>query len=49
MDEDDIQQDNALEIGVVNPEAVIINDDDGGVVIDFRPSSEEESSRLTQT
>ena len=43
MDEDDIQQDNALEIGVVNPEAVIINDDDGGVVIDFRPSSEEES------
>lgn len=43
MAEDDIQQDNALEIGVVNPEAVIINDDDGGVVIDFRPSSEEES------
>ena len=43
MDEDDIQQDNALRIGVVNPEAVIINDDDGGVVIDFRPSSEEES------
>ena len=43
MDEDDIQQDNALEIGVVNPEAVIINNDDGGVVIDFRPSSEEES------
>ena len=43
MDEDDIQQDNTLEIGVVNPEAVIINDEDGGVVVDFRPMSEEES------
>ncbi len=41
MQEDDIQQDNALEIGVVNPEAVIINDDDGGVVIDFTPMSAE--------
>tara|TARA_A100001388_G_scaffold124454_1_gene91932 strand:+ start:310 stop:2649 length:2340 start_codon:yes stop_codon:yes gene_type:complete len=41
MEEDNIQQDNALQIGVVNPEAVIINDDDGGVVIDFSPMSEE--------
>ena len=26
MEEDDIQQDNTLEIGVVNPDAVIINE-----------------------
>ena len=41
MEEDDIQQDNTLEIGVVNPDAVIINDEDGGVVVDFTPMSEE--------
>lgn len=29
-----------LELGVVNPEAIIINDDDGGVVIDFTPEDE---------
>ena len=42
LDEDDIQQDNALEIGVVDEAVIIRDDDDGDVVIDFRPSSEEE-------
>lgn len=36
-------QDEAAAIGIVNPEAVIIEDDDGSVVIDFNPMSSEES------
>jgi hypothetical protein len=36
-------QDEATTIGIVNPEAVIIEDDDGSVVIDFDPTSDEEN------
>lgn len=36
-------QDEAATIGIVNPEAVIIEDDDGSVVIDFNPTSDEQN------
>lgn len=43
MDEDEMTADG-LTVGVVNPEAVIIADeDDGGVIIDFAPSDVEEA------
>ena len=34
-------EEQSVSIGIVNPEAVMIEDDDGSVVIDFAPSSEE--------
>jgi hypothetical protein len=33
-------EEQSVSIGIVNPEAVMIEDDDGSVVIDFAPSSE---------
>lgn len=42
MDEDEMTE-GGLTIGVVNPEAVVIADeDDGGVVIDFNPGGDEQ-------
>lgn len=40
--EEELQED-ATSIGIVNPEAVIIEDDDGSVVIDFDPASDDEN------
>ena len=36
--------DQDLKIGILNPEAVTIEDDDGSVTIDFDPTSEAEAS-----
>ena len=32
---------NAVEVAIVNPDAVSINTEDGGVIIDFDPDAEE--------
>ena len=42
LDPDSNEQ--ALEISVVNPDAVSIGTEDGGVIIDFDPSKEEEEA-----
>ena len=34
-------EEQSVNIGVVNPEAMIIEDDDGSVVIDFQPGGDE--------
>ena len=43
MEEEDMPVEDGVSVGVLNPEAVVIADDDGSVVIDFEPGSEEES------
>jgi hypothetical protein len=45
MEEDEMAEaaEDTLQIGVLNPEAIIIDDDEGGVVIDFDPMSDEDN------
>jgi hypothetical protein len=42
MEEEEMTAEDGLSIGIVNPEAVVIEDDDGSVLIDFDPQSEGE-------
>lgn len=41
-----INMDESLNVGVLNPEAVMIEDDDGSVIVDFTPPEEQEEEQV---
>ena len=41
-----INMDESLNVGVLNPEAIMIEDDDGSVIVDFTPPEEQEEEQV---
>ena len=41
-----INMDESLNVGVLNPEAIMIEDDDGSVIVDFTPPEEQEGEQV---